>query len=103
MTDISTTKGTETDLGLLIKNISQRPEMYTGSSDLTIVAAFIEGFAYAIPEFEDEIKEFNYWLPIRLKFPRNWAWWAGLAKIFPNNEDAFRELPILFDEFRKSR
>ena len=103
MTEKRENKGIETDLGVLIENICKRPQMYTGSSKLTIVSAFIEGFAYSTSTFEEEIREFNYWLPIRLNFPRNWAWWSGLKKQFPNDEVALIELPKLFNEFRQNK
>ena len=53
MTEKRENKGIETDLGVLIENICKRPQMYTGSSKLTIVSAFIEGFAYSTSTFEE--------------------------------------------------
>ncbi|MBK8151190.1 MAG: hypothetical protein IPK58_24040 [Acidobacteria bacterium] len=92
--------GREVDLAVLIRNICCHPQMYTGSSDPVIVAAFIEGFAYCREESDVEIRQFNRWLANRLDFPRNWAWWSGLKEKYPKAEDALKALPALFEEFR---
>jgi hypothetical protein len=95
--------GNEIDLGLMITLVSERPQMYVGSTKLNCVAHFIEGFAFGDENFHTEIREFNQWLAIRLGFARNWAWWDGLKTKYPDSEDALRELPNLFEEFRNSR
>lgn len=85
----------------LIKHICLRPQMYVGSSKFRIVAAFVDGFMYALET--DETREFSFWLGQKLNLPRNVAWFDNLEKNYPNDEIAFEKLPILFEEFRKDK
>ncbi|MBK8812301.1 MAG: hypothetical protein IPN69_16445 [Acidobacteria bacterium] len=87
----------------LICNIVRRPSMYVGNCEFVDVAGFIEGFASASAKDYEELREFNRWLAVRLDFPRNWGWKDGMKEVYPNSEDALRELGVLFHEFKQSR
>ncbi len=90
------------DLAMLIDAITQRPQMYTGYAELRYVAVYLEGFAYAKEEHSEELRKFNLWLAERLNFPRNWAWWDGLLRAYPDSQESIRELRRLFKEFKDS-
>ena len=90
------------DLGVLINGICKRPKLYAVNSDLYTIATFIDGFIRANEATYNEMSDFNEWLAEKLEFPPNWTWWAGLKRKYPNDEDALRELPNLFQEFRQS-
>jgi len=90
------------DLSLLIKGVCARPQMYAGSDEnFRIIAAFIAGFAHASDVFDDELREFGYWLGVKLKLPRNVVWNYNLEEKYPDYKDALEKLPELFEEFRK--
>ena len=72
--------------------------MYVANSDFYSVAAFIDGFAYARGGELSEMRVFGQRLAVKLIFPANWAWFAGMKSKYPNDEDALAELPKLFDE-----
>jgi hypothetical protein len=91
------------DLEELIKSICTRPNMFVNNADLYHVAAFIDGFTIANETTYRESREFGVWLAEKLNFPPNWVWWSGLRKKYPNDEEALRELPKLFQEFREKR
>jgi hypothetical protein len=100
-------KGNETgwndyELFELIVLICAKPTMF-GCSSFSMVASFIEGYVFSKKDLTLELRESTNWLSVELSFPNNWAWFSGLEKKFPNDEDAMRELPKLFDEFRKTK
>ncbi len=92
----------EDKLGELICNIVRRPAMYVGNCEFVEVAGFIEGFASSSAGDYQELREFNRWLAVRLDFPRNWGWKDGMKEVYPNSEEALRELGRLFKEFKES-
>ena len=89
----------ERDLFELIYLVSNRPSVFGCSSFLT-VATFIEGYVYQKEDCSKELREFKEWLAAKLNFPTNWAWFSGIESVYPKDEDALRELPKLFEEFR---
>lgn len=91
------------DLNGLIKGICARPKIFVGYENFRMVASFIGGFASASDYYSNEEREFNTWVAIKLGFPPNWVWFYTMEKKYPNDEDALRELPILFEEFINSR
>lgn len=92
------------DLSLLIKGVCARPQMYVGSDEnFQMIATFIAGFAHASDVFDDELREFSFWLGSKLKLPRNVVWSWNLEEIYPNFTDALEKLPVLFEEFRKDK
>lgn len=92
------------DLSLLIKGVCARPGMYAGSDhNFKLISAFINGFAHASDIFDDEIREFSFWLGSKFNLPRNVLWSFNFEEVFPNYEDALGILPELFDEFRKDK
>lgn len=86
----------ESDLGVLINHICHRPIMYIGSQNLNEIAAFIEGFAYALRS--NELRAFNKWLANKFNFPQNWSWWEGMQTKL-SEDDVIKNLPSLFVEF----
>lgn len=91
------------DLSLLINSVCARPQMYIGNDEnFRMVSTFIAGFAYASNTFDDELREFSYWLGVKFNLPRNVVWNYNLEQIYPNFKDALEKLPELFEEFRTS-
>ncbi|GEM_PF-2912741 len=90
----------------LLHHVSKRPALYVGTQQFNMAAAFIEGCSFAISvmdpdsQFPNELKEFNIWLANRLNFPKNCAWWNGLKNSFPEESETFKQLILLFEEFK---
>jgi hypothetical protein len=97
---------TPSDLRELILQVSARPAMFVGVANFDLALAFIGGFHYALsilkPDAADpkELNEFSIWLAEKFGLPRNWAWSAVLRRVYPNDEEAFKQLPLLYDEFK---
>ena len=92
----------EIKLNDLIKHVCARPKMYVGYENFRLVAAFIDGFAYSSDSLNDELREFNYWLALKFKLPRNWVWVSLLEEKYPSEQEILMKLPSLFDEFCNS-
>jgi hypothetical protein len=91
------------DLTTLTNAVCLRPQMYVGSCNFREVTSFINGFAFSDESLSTELREFSRWLGIKFRCPQNVAWFATIEQKYPDMEDALRELPKLFEEFRHSR
>jgi hypothetical protein len=92
----------------LIQLICLRPVMFTGSRSFVAAAAFIEGYYYACSLYQPEAlgsKErwaFDSWLAVKLNATRNVGWSYNLHKAYPDDEEAFKNLALLYEEFLNS-
>jgi len=85
-----------------------RPHMFTGEARVESIANLINGFVWGKGRVaKEQIDGFHGWLQIWLaetgypksEIPSNYAWQWYLKEAFPNDEDAIRNLPLLFKEF----
>ena len=92
----------------LILGICARPEMWFGRQGLELTFAFLEGFDYAEarnrPTGEPtDLTWFRWWLAERLYrsrgMPRNTGAYYYVKALYPDDEEAFAELPKLYEEF----
>ena len=88
----------------LIQQVCLRPAMFAGVERFDWAVVYIYGYHAAASEFLPEaypptgLSEFSRWLAERFDYPRNYGW-GEVRAVFPDDEAAFTQLPLLYDEF----
>jgi hypothetical protein len=91
-----------------LRSICDRPEIFVGERRFWTVAAWLGGYSTGLTEAKDDDNQigldgFRDWLSKRLYeshgIERNLVWSAYIARLYPNDDDALAQLPVLFDEF----
>lgn len=104
------------DLEELIPKLCERPGMYVGKAKFEYVVLWIYGFDCGFEQGVkqgnenpagrrwSEMRRFDYWLKINCfpfkPFSFSQGWDTYIPTIFPNDDEAFLILPILFREFK---
>ena len=92
------------NLGELIQQVCLHPAMFAGSSDFDLAISFIGGYHFAACKFQPEmfskyeLRDFSYWLAEKLGYTL-----SGVRKVFPSDEAAFSNLPLLYADFINSK
>jgi hypothetical protein len=89
----------------LIYQVCKRPKMYVGKYSFDMVAAFLEGFVYALRSegVKDFFEDFSIFLGKKYKHPTNYGWPFILREAYPDDETLFEMLPRLYDEYLVQR
>lgn len=84
--------------------VCKRPVMYVGSNDFRVVAAFLDGYCWALSaENQDGLgKDFCEWLVVRLDSCVRSQWHDIIVREHPES-DPFEILPRLYGEFVRDR
>lgn len=93
----------------IIHTVCGRPMMFAHDGKFQTIADFLSGYDWAKRDTEgkSELKDrFRDWLAQRFYklngTPRNYVWWAYISIHFPKDEEAFNQLPLLYQEYRDS-
>ncbi len=95
----------------LIEHICRRPLMYVIGGTFAMAAAYLDGYDTAVQQFtgqdrnETELGGFRSWLAQRCSgtHVRNLCWQHYIQSLFPDDETAFQQLPILFSQYLSER
>jgi hypothetical protein len=96
----------------LVRHICERPEMYVGERRFITVSAWLNGYSSALVETKNTgevvgLDGFTQWLSQKFHeshgLERNLVWWFYLVRLYPNDEEALKQLPVLIDEFIRER
>lgn len=91
------------DFCWFIRCACNRPQVYVGKQSFELVAAFLDGYHYALERQQKSrswgLREFNEWLGPRLKHSTSLHWRQMMMKSFPDDTEAFAQLPQLYEEF----
>lgn len=91
------------DLETIIKLVCSGPKAFVDNDDFFTVVAFIDGFAYSNKAFHDEMIDFSVWLSEKLDLHYQIVWFSKIVRQFPDKDDALRELPKLYEEFKLNK
>lgn len=87
----------------LVDRVCKRPAMIALSGSLFEIAAFLDGCAAGLAVadkcYVNEWRGFRLWIAGRLHFERNLAWPCALSRAYPDDNEAIKQLPILFKEY----
>ena len=92
-----------------IQQVCLRPSMHVGVHRFDLAVAYIDGYYHALVFLRSEetksgeLRDFSSWLAERHNLPRNWTWGSLMQKAYPNDEFAFEQLPLLYEEFINQR
>ena len=96
-----------------LKHICSRPEMYVGERRFTTVAAWIGGYYWGLHQNKGAddnpigLDGFRLWLSDKFAASHgiepNLGWWLYLVRLYPEDEEALEQLPILYSEFAQQR
>jgi len=89
---------------LLIRGACQRPQVYVGKQSFELVAAFLDGYDHALDHQQAKprswgLREFGYWLGPQLNHSTSLHWGQMMMKSYPDETEAFAQLPGLYEEF----
>lgn len=88
----------------LIRGACQRPQMYVGKQNFELLATFLAGYDHALDSQQAKsrgwgLKEFGHWLAPQLGLSSSLVWTEVMMKSFPDETEAFAQLPHLYEEF----
>lgn len=91
----------------LIKKINKKPGMYIGSPSISKLFMFLQGYRYACYEqgvtfLEQEdvlFSGFQKWIEEKYKIESSHSWDAIILFYTGNEEEAFRNFNVLFNEY----
>ena len=93
----------------MLEHMCRRPEMYVGERRFRTLAAFIDGFSLGLseanpnPDTPVALAGFRPWLAEKFyksdALPRNMVWWGYIESLYPDDEERFTQLPVLYEEF----
>jgi len=76
--------------------------MYTIGGTFREAVAFLFGYHSAHRASEAELVDmsaFSAWLSQKTGYAQSEFWWSQMSRAYPDDAEAFRQLPILFIEF----
>ena len=94
-----------------VRHVCKYAEMYVGERRLVTVAAWLNGYTEALLQNENStdrasMSGFREWLSSRLYASHgmapNFAWEAYIERLYSDDEEALKQLPLLIDEFCQS-
>jgi hypothetical protein len=87
----------------LIRGACQRPRMYVGKQSFELLANFLAGYDHALGDQQKSrswgLSEFGHWLAPHLNLSSSLGWIQMMMKSFPDETEAFAQLPHLYEEF----
>jgi hypothetical protein len=96
-----------TDFLEVVGRIAARPAMYVGTTSLSRVANFLDGYSHAMWDLGRSPNPLDGWMRwVELRFGichPGWSWTRILAHCFGTDDAAIRALPALFKEFFSER
>lgn len=96
----------------MIERTCQRPQLFTSAATFKGLADFLSGYDCAMTEFTPELErvglgEFGFWFSYKAGFPENipvnLTWWGKIERTYPDDAEAFEQVPRLYCEFLKDR
>lgn len=89
---------------LLIHAACKRPQVLVGKHSFELMAAYLCGYDSALDRKLSNrrswgLSEFGFWLGRRLNHSTSLHWTQMMMKSFPDETDAFAQLPHLYEEF----
>lgn len=93
----------------ILSDVCLRPEMYVVERRFKTVAAWLDGYSSGLSQGKNTtieavaLDDFRLWLSEKFgdshHIERNLVWWAYLVRLYPEDEEALKQLPVLYDEF----
>ena len=100
---------TVTDFQQMIEFICERPEMYVNERRFKTVAAWLNGYSGGLIHCHNGDKSqiglsgFQDWLSAKFYashgIGRNLIWEGYIIRLYPDDNQALEQLPVLFNEF----
>ena len=92
------------DFCLFVFSICLRPQLYVGHKDLRLATTFLDGYDYALDRETGNSRSwgmanFGFWLGPRLGHSTSFHWQHMFVKSFPDESEAFTQLPLLYEQF----
>jgi len=92
------------DFCWLIRQACGRPRMYVGKQSFELLATFLDGYDHALNRGQARprswgLSEFGHWLVPQLNLSSSLGWRQMMMESFPDETEAFAQLPHLYEEF----
>jgi hypothetical protein len=93
----------------LVRHVCKYAEMYVGERRFRTVAAYLNGYQYGRTDNDNRAKDslgivgFPEWLAEKAHstngIETNLTWDGHIARMYPTDDEALAQLPMLIDEF----
>lgn len=96
---------TEKDFLKYVEALCKHPRMYTTTGSFNEVTMFLEGYGAANVDelyYHSVFTPFLKWVINKFAIPEKIVNWNVFRKLFPDDSEALKNLPILYKEYVES-
>ena len=95
----------EIDFWEIVEALCKRPKMYTATGSFNEVIAFLMGYGLGAnvgeKSYHNVFSPFLNWLADKFDLQEPISGWHKFRTLFPTDEEALKNLPILYKEYAK--